>query len=150
MDATLQVLYDTHLRYRCVYCKLLCRRGEAPMEFAFTAEEQTFREDIRQFLRDHPPEHFAHEGMDAGYGSGAHSHTFMRQLGARGWLSMCWPREYGGQERPLMHKLILLEELAAAGAPFGPLGGIDKDAELIFRSGHYRVIEVLLPLAAPT
>jgi alkylation response protein AidB-like acyl-CoA dehydrogenase len=58
------------------------------MEFAFTAEEQAFREDIRQFLRDHPPEAFAHEGMDAGYGSGAHSHAFMRQLGVRGWLSM--------------------------------------------------------------
>ena len=95
------------------------------MEFAFTAGEQAFREDIRQFLRDHPPEHFAREGMDAGYGSGAHSHAFMRQLGARGWLSMCWPREYGGQERPFMYKLILLEELAAAGAPFGPLGGVD-------------------------
>ena len=58
------------------------------MEFAFTAEEQAFREDIRQFLRDHPPETFPHEGMDAGYGSGAHSHAFLRQLGARGWLSM--------------------------------------------------------------
>ena len=118
------------------------------MEFAFTADEQAFREDIRQFLRDYPPEHFAQEGMDAGYGSGAHSHAFLRQLGARGWLSMCWPREYGGQERPLMYKLILLEELAAAGAPFGPLGGVDQVSESIIRYGSERLKQDLLPRAA--
>lgn len=33
------------------------------MEFAFTAEEQAFREEIRQFLRDHPPDNFPHDGM---------------------------------------------------------------------------------------
>jgi alkylation response protein AidB-like acyl-CoA dehydrogenase len=71
------------------------------MEFAFTAGEQASRKDIRQLLRDRPPETFPHEGMDAGYGSGAHAHAFMRQLGARGWLSMCRPRAYGGQERPV-------------------------------------------------
>jgi alkylation response protein AidB-like acyl-CoA dehydrogenase len=118
------------------------------MEFAFTADEQAFREDIRQFLRDHPPEQFAHEGMDAGYGSGAHSHAFLRQLGTHGWLSMCWPREYGGQERPFMYKLILLEELAAAGAPFGPLGGVDQVSESIIRYGSERLKQDLLPRAA--
>src|SRR4029450_14009511 len=148
MDATLQVLYDTELRYRCVYCRLLYRRGDSLMEFAFTAEEQAFREDIRQFLRDHPPEQFAHEGMDAGYGSGAHSHAFLRQLGAHGWLSMCWPREYGGQERPFMYKLILLEELAAAGAPFGPLGGVDQVSEAIIRYGSERLKQDTPPRAA--
>src|SRR6266581_878149 len=49
----------------CTDCRMLYRRGEPLMEFAFTAEEQAFREDIRQFLRDHPPETFPHEGMDA-------------------------------------------------------------------------------------
>jgi hypothetical protein len=118
------------------------------MEFAFTAEEQAFREDIRQFLRDHPPEHFAHEGMDAGYGSGAHSHAFLHQLGTRGWLSMCWPRAYGRRERPLMYKLILLEELATAGAPFWPLGGVDQVSEAIIRYGSERLKQDLLPRAA--
>ncbi len=63
MDATLQVLYDTDMRYRYIYCRLLYRRRNLLMEFAFTAEEQAFHEDIRQFLRDHPPEHFAHDGV---------------------------------------------------------------------------------------
>ena len=62
------------------------------MDFAFTADERAFAEEVRRFLREHPLERFPLEGMDAGYGSGAHSRAFMRALGAQGWLSMGWPR----------------------------------------------------------
>ena len=84
------------------------------MNFGFTADEQAFAEEVRAFLRANPPESFPEDGMDAGYGSGAHSRAFLRALGSRGWLSMCWPARYGGQERPMMWKLILLEELGLA------------------------------------
>lgn len=118
------------------------------MDFAFTADEQAFRAEVRQFLHDHPPEHFPIDGMDAGYGSGAHSHAFLRHLAQQGWLSMCWPRTFGGQERPFFYKLILLEELAAAGAPFGPLGGCDQVADAIIRYGSERLQQELLPRIA--
>jgi alkylation response protein AidB-like acyl-CoA dehydrogenase len=118
------------------------------MEFGFTAEEQAFREEIRQFLHENPPESFPEDGMDAGYGSGAHSHDFLRKIAEQGWLSMTWPREFGGQERPFMYKLILLEELAAAGAPFGPLGGCDQTAEAIIRYGSQRLVQEVLPRIA--
>lgn len=42
---------------------------------------------------------------------------FSRKLGARGWLGMVWPRQYGGQERPALHRYIVIEEMLAAGAP---------------------------------
>ena len=118
------------------------------MEFAFSAEEEAFRQEVRRFLQDHPPETFPEDGMDAGYGSGAHSHAFMRALGAQGWLSMTWPRAFGGQEQPFMFKLILLEELAAAGAPFGPLSGCDQTADAIIRFGSPRLQQELLPRVA--
>jgi alkylation response protein AidB-like acyl-CoA dehydrogenase len=118
------------------------------MEFGFSADEEAFRQEVRQFLRDHPPESFPEDGMDAGYGSGAHSHAFLRQLAERGWLSMTWPREFGGQGRPFMYKLILLEELASAGAPFGPLGGCDQTAEAIMRYGSQRLQQEVLPRIA--
>jgi 3-oxocholest-4-en-26-oyl-CoA dehydrogenase alpha subunit len=86
--------------------------------------------------------------MDAGYGSGAHSRAFLRALAQQGWLSMTWPRELGGHERPLMYKLILLEELAAAGAPFGPLAGCDQTADAIIRYGSERLRRELLPRIA--
>jgi alkylation response protein AidB-like acyl-CoA dehydrogenase len=105
------------------------------MDFGFTAEEQAFADEVRAFLRANPPEHFPEDGMDAGYGSGAHSRAFMRALGERGWLAMGWPKELGGGERPLIYQLILLEELAAGGAPFGPLPGCLQVADAIVRDG---------------
>ncbi|MGY1669386.1 acyl-CoA dehydrogenase family protein [Geodermatophilus sp. SYSU D00710] len=42
---------------------------------------------------------------------------FSRKLGARGWLGMTWPREYGGHERTAMERYAVTEELLAAGAP---------------------------------
>ena len=118
------------------------------MEFAFSPEAETFREEIRAFLRQHPPESFPEDGMDAGYGSGAHSHEFLRALGEQGWLTMTWPRAFGGQERPMVYKLILVEELASAGAPFGPLSGCDQTADAIMRYGSPRLQAELLPCLA--
>src|SRR5206468_11960496 len=86
--------------------------------------ERTFAEEVRRFLRANPPETFAIDGMDAGYGPGANSGAFLKALGAQGWLSMCWPKTYGGREEPMLMKLVLMEELALAGAPFGPLADV--------------------------
>jgi hypothetical protein len=69
----------------------------------------------------------------------------MRALAAEGWLTMTWPRAFGGQERPMTLKLILLEELALAGAPFGPLAGCDQTAESIIRYGSARLRDEVLP-----
>jgi alkylation response protein AidB-like acyl-CoA dehydrogenase len=118
------------------------------MEFGFTADDEAFRQEVRQFLHRNPPESFPADGMDAGYGSGAHSHAFLRQLAAQGWIAMTWPRQFGGQERPFMHRLILLEELAGAGAPFGPLEGCDQTAEAIIRYGSRRLQQEVLPRIA--
>ena len=69
------------------------------MDFVRSAEEEAFAAEVRQFLREHPPAGFPIDGMDAGYGSGANSRAFLRALAARGWLSMTWPRAFGGVER---------------------------------------------------
>ena len=116
------------------------------MDFGLSAPEQAFADEVRLFLRTHPPETFPEDGTDAGYGSGAHSHAFTRALGERGWLSMGWPREHGGVERPMSHLLILLEELAAAGAPFGPLSGCLQVSDSIIRNGSETLRREILPL----
>lgn len=118
------------------------------MEFGFSAHEGVFRDEIRRFLAVNPPDRFPVDGMDAGYGSGAHSREFMQALGGRGWISMGWPRAFGGEERPLIYRLILLEELAAAGAPFGPLAGCDQTADAIIRYGSERLRAEVLPRIA--
>src|SRR5947199_4095445 len=118
------------------------------MNFDFTELEQAFAEEVRLFLRANPPETFAIDGMDAGYGSGANSRAFLKALGAQGWLSMCWPKTFGGREEPMFFKLVLFEELALAGAPFGPLAGSWQTADAIIEFGTERLRRELLPAIA--
>jgi 3-oxocholest-4-en-26-oyl-CoA dehydrogenase alpha subunit len=118
------------------------------MEFTFTAEEHAFAEDVRRFIREHPPAEFPVDGMDAGYGSGANSKAFIRALAAQGWISMCWPEAFGGQAKPMFFKLILTEELARAGAPFGPLSGVWQTADAIIEYGSVHLRTVVLPAIA--
>ena len=118
------------------------------MEFGFSPAETAFAEEVRGFLREQPLERFPVDGMDAGYGSGAHSRAFMKALAERGWISMGWPVAYGGQERPMFFKLVLFEELALAGAPFGPLAGSWQTADAIIEYGSERLRREVLPAVA--
>jgi hypothetical protein len=118
------------------------------MNFALSDAEQAFADEVRAFLAAHPPARFPVDGMDAGYGSGANSRAFLRALAARGWLSMCWPAAYGGQERPMFWKLVLMEELALANAPFGPLAGAWQTADAIIDYGSERLRRDVLPAIA--
>src|SRR5712692_7422227 len=118
------------------------------MEFGFTAAENAFAEEVRRFLGEHPLDSFPIDGVDAGYGSGAHSRAFLRALAGRGWISMGWPTAYGGQAQPMFFKLVLLEQLALAGAPFGPLAGCWQTADAIIGFGGERLRRELLPAIA--
>ena len=115
------------------------------MEFDFTVDERAFAEEVRRFLAANPVDRFPLDGMDAGYGSGAHSRAFMRALAERGWIGMCWPEAFGGRARPMFFKLVLFEELARAGAPFGPLAGSWQTADAIIEYGTARLRTEVLP-----
>ncbi len=43
--------------------------------------------------------------------------AFSRKLGARGWIGMTFPKEYGGHGRSNLERYVVIEELLAAGAP---------------------------------
>jgi acyl-CoA dehydrogenase len=80
------------------------------------AECDALRAQVRAFLaealRDHDPALRARSWM----GSDA---DFSRKLGERGWIGMTWPARYGGAERSMLERYVVLEELLAAGAPVG-------------------------------
>ena len=48
-----------------------------------------------------------------------YSKEFSRELAARGWIGMTWPVEVGGGGRPPIERLVVAEEMIAAGAPIG-------------------------------
>jgi alkylation response protein AidB-like acyl-CoA dehydrogenase len=45
------------------------------------------------------------------------SPEFSRKVGARGWIGITWPKEYGGGGRSMLERYVVTEELIAAGAP---------------------------------
>jgi hypothetical protein len=42
---------------------------------------------------------------------------FSREIGARGWIGMTWPTEYGGGGQSAAERYVVLEEMLLAGAP---------------------------------
>jgi alkylation response protein AidB-like acyl-CoA dehydrogenase len=46
-----------------------------------------------------------------------YSKEFSEELATHGWIGMTWPTEFGGGGRPPIERLIVAEEMIAAGAP---------------------------------
>jgi 3-oxocholest-4-en-26-oyl-CoA dehydrogenase alpha subunit len=91
------------------------------MDFRFTPEEEAFRREVRGFLRAELPPGWKvcndREGeSDAEFALGQ---RLSKRLGERGWLTLAWPKEYGGRAASPMTQLVYNEELASAGAPLG-------------------------------
>ena len=119
------------------------------MEFGYPPSAVALQDEVRSFLAERPVESYSHDAMDGGYGTGAYSFEFMRALGERGWVSLTWPRRFGGAERPMIDQLAMLEELALAGAPFGPLVGSDQWAQSLIRdTDNPQLRDELLPRIA--
>ena len=71
---------------------------------------------------------------------------FSRRLGARGWIGMTWPREYGGGERSFLERYTMTEELLAAGAPVGCHWIADRQSgPLLLRFGSEEQRREFLP-----
>ncbi|MBW1680468.1 MAG: acyl-CoA dehydrogenase family protein [Deltaproteobacteria bacterium] len=92
------------------------------MDFSFTAEQERFRREVREYLeREVPPRwkelgYLIWEETDESWDI---TRQWNRKLGEKGWLALTWPRVYGGQERSHIDQLILDEEMARAGTPTG-------------------------------
>ncbi len=89
------------------------------MRISFTPEQESLRRELRSyFARLMTPERREAMSSTPGeYGTGDTYKEIVRQMGADGWLAIGWPKEYGGQARPMMDQLIFTDEAAIAGAP---------------------------------
>jgi alkylation response protein AidB-like acyl-CoA dehydrogenase len=78
-------------------------------------ECETLRREVRAFLA----EEVAAGTFDPhrpGHGD-SHSHEFSRRVGAKGWIGMTWPKQYGGSERTYLERFVVTEEFRIANAP---------------------------------
>jgi alkylation response protein AidB-like acyl-CoA dehydrogenase len=120
------------------------------MNFTFTPEQEAFRSEVRGFIeKEFPPER---RGMYRDFvsmlGGGAEQWNFNREmtrkLGAKGWLSIAWPEEYGGRNSPTLQH-ILVEELAYHKCPGWDTCGIGMLAPMLFMSGNEEQKKRFLP-----
>ena len=85
------------------------------MNFKFSESEEAFREELKSWLNT---ELAARPGSDSNPDSEwAFNLEMRRKLPEKGWLTMAWPEEYGGQSASHMMQVIFAEEMSYNNAP---------------------------------
>jgi alkylation response protein AidB-like acyl-CoA dehydrogenase len=88
------------------------------MDFAYSAEQAAFRDELRNWLEDKKrsgriPSKKLPE-LDETVREGR---RWQKELYEGGWCGLAWPRAYGGKGIGLIEQIIFQEELARAGSP---------------------------------
>ena len=92
------------------------------MEFSWTADHTALRLTARAVAADAVSRFGRHnDSWINGY-----SKDFAKEMAAHGWNGMTWPTEFGGGGRPPIERLIVGEELIAAGAPIAAMWFADR------------------------
>ena len=117
------------------------------MEFRFTEEQENLRQEIRQFLEVEIKNGSFEVHCDAWMGG--YSPEFSRKIGQRGWIGLCWPREWYGQGKSYMDRMVLTEEIVRYGAPAAAHWFADRQmGPSIIRHGSDEQKEYFLPRIA--
>ena len=95
------------------------------MDLNFTAEEEAFRQEIRQWVHEHLPQDISHKVHNALRLSKDDLQRWAKILGKQGWHGWAWPKQFGGPGWNAIQRHLFEEETALAGAPrvvpFGPV-----------------------------
>jgi alkylation response protein AidB-like acyl-CoA dehydrogenase len=84
------------------------------VDLSFSAAEETFRAELRAWLRANLPPAAAHATLADEVAS---LRAWQRKLHEGRWVGIHWPREYGGRGATAVENYIFQEEIAAARAP---------------------------------
>ncbi len=111
--------------------------------FSLPPDVKGLRTEVRSFLRDYvtawTPAQRARswDGFDP---------EFSRQVGARGWIGITWPKRYGGGERSAFDRYVVMEEMLFAGAPVSLHWIADRQSgPLLLRFGSEQQRQAILP-----
>lgn len=104
------------------------------------------RAEVRAFLKKELANRPAHERARSWTGV---DYEFTRKLGERGWIGMSLPKIYGGHEKSMLERYVVVEELLAAGAPVATFWAADRQTgPLILRFGTEMQKRTFLPKIA--
>ena len=112
------------------------------MDFQFTQQQENFRQEVRAFLAAELPSGWVDYIGTAIDDTVVHREDgeqvfkdMVHKLGEKGWLSLFWPKEYGGQACSYVDYLVFLEELARRGSPGYNAVGPKMLAPTLFKYG---------------
>ena len=94
------------------------------MDFKFTENEESFRAELLAFFDSELPEDWEPMAQSSPYSPDNLEFTkgMSKKLAERGWLTLAWPEEYGGQSRSHMEQLVYREEMSYRNVPGTDLG----------------------------
>ena len=95
------------------------------MDLNYSPEENTFRQEVRAFLRESLPDTLRKKVLAGIHHSRDEQVAWQKTLHEKGWFVPGWPKEYGGTGWNAVQRYIFEEEYDDAGAPrvvpFGPM-----------------------------
>jgi alkylation response protein AidB-like acyl-CoA dehydrogenase len=127
------------------------------MDFRFSPEEEAFRREVREYLdREYPLDRHSGALPDGSTLPTPEPHVpgYMPsreaelKIGAKGWLALNWPVEYGGGGKPLFYQVIVDEELAYYSVPGAESMGRTIIAPNLLAWGSEEIKREVLPKVA--
>jgi alkylation response protein AidB-like acyl-CoA dehydrogenase len=120
------------------------------MDFEFGEKEQKLRAEIRQFVKENIPPNqvpYFEEHDDEEW---AFSMSIARKLAQKGWLTLSWPKEYGGMGASEWERAVYLEEVGYWGIPgwMMGIGGIGWVGPSLMLYGSEELKKKHIPLIA--
>jgi len=115
------------------------------VEFKFSPEDETFRRDLRQFVHEQLPADWEGGGRWPEEWDWDFTKEMRKNLAVKGWLTMHWPKEYGGQDASPVRSAIYNEELAYNRAPGRDIFGVRMLAPTLMIHGSEEQKQTHLP-----
>ncbi len=115
------------------------------MDLNFSPEEQGFRAEVRQFMRENLPRDI---GAKVIAGKRLERDDYLRWhkiLHKKGWIAPNWPQQFGGTGWNAVQQFIFEEESADAGAPMVMPFGLRMVAPVIMAFGNKQQQDFFLP-----
>ena len=120
------------------------------MRIGYSPEQEELRRELRVVLHqadDPRARRGARAPSDGEMGRGSVYRDTVAQMGKDGWLTLSWPKEFGGQARPPMDGLIFNDEASIANVPV-PFLTINSVAPTIMHFGTDEQKKFFLPKIA--
>ena len=90
------------------------------MDFELPPDAEAFRKEVREFLDAELPDWWRGYYVEHDERIIPLVREICEKLAEKGWLTMAWPKEYGGADADIWKQMVLKEEMWIRGDPRGP------------------------------